>query len=302
MPLQSESQLTGYEGERWFRSALPRGWIPQRPETDVGIDFLVVISEDGDLDKREFHVQVKSSRSMRIQNGSVILRHIKRSTLDYWFLSPLPTLIVAYDEQANRGYFRWHSELVNEIQKPPSETLKKISIAVPIVNELNDDGWRMIRENLLWHYRNLSASLANARDTRSLLPVIHDLAASARQLSSIDHQPIAPADRTEQQEGLLALYELTQYRLAVTSLCGLRNELLPGSEGEIRLSNWISAFESRVLHVFPTFLELTDWGEVPGDFQITYARNLIHQQRPRMIEVILEMIMLLAPGRFNRKD
>ncbi len=301
MPLQSEAQIVGYEGERWFRSVLPRGWILQRPETDVGVDFLVVVSEDSELDKREFRCQVKSSKLLMRRGDSIVIRRIKRSTLDYWFLSPVPTLIVAYDVSENRGFFTWHNQLFEHIREKLTGAISTVSITVPTANELNEDGWDTIKENLRWHYRNLATSLAQARDARSLLPTIHDLAAAARQLNSIDHQPIPVAERTDQQEGILALIEIMHYRLVATTLSNLRSELLPASEGETRLRNWISAFEARVESVFPTFRDLTDWQKVSPEFQLTYAKNLIHEQRYKLIEVILEMIMLLAPGRFNKQ-
>lgn len=146
MPLQSESQLTSYEGERWFRSQLPRGWIPQKPETDVGIDFVVVISESGELDKREFRPQVKSSKSFTKKGNTIKLRRIKLSTIEYWFLSPLPTLLVAYDEINDCGYFRWHHELFDDVRKPFDDTVKTATIKITVKNKLNEEGWRIIQK------------------------------------------------------------------------------------------------------------------------------------------------------------
>ena len=302
MPLQSDAQLTGYEGERWFRSQLPRGWLPQRPDTDVGIDFVIVISEPCELDKREFRVQVKSSKSLLRKENTIKLRNVKLSTIDYWFLSPLPTLIVAYDETEDCGYFRWHYKIYEEVRVKFEKGSRTVTINVPDKNKLNIAGWKVIRENLKWHYRNLATALADARNARSLLPTIHDLAAAAQQLTSIDHQPIHPDGRNDKQEGLLALYEMMQHRLVVTSLSNLRKELLPNSEGETRLRNWITTFDARVTAVFPNFSALERWDSATGDFRVAYARNLLHEYRPKLIEAILEMIMILTPGRFHKQD
>jgi len=302
MPLQSEAQLTGYEGERWFRSQLPRGWIPQKPETDVGIDYLVVISENGDLDKRQFQVQVKASKSFTRHNGQIQLRPIKKSTIDYWFLSPLPTLIVAYDEKENRGYFKWHSELYRDFVANSMTNHETVSVSVSEKSVLDVVGWDTIRHDLHAYYRNLAHALKDARNARSVLPTIHDLAAAVRQLNSIDHQQIPIAARSMQQHAILGIMEMMQHRLIVATLLNLRAEILPDSEAHKILNEWTSSYESRVSAAFPTFSTLKNWNEVPPDFQIEVEPNIAQEQRPKLIESVLEMIMLLAPGQFNAVD
>ena len=116
MPHQSDAQVIGDHGERWFETQLPPRWLPQRPTYDVGVDRVVVICEDSDLNGREFRVQVKASRQLNIKNGSVVLTGIKRSTIDYWFMSPLPTLVVAYDTTQHRGYYCWHADLYPQLK------------------------------------------------------------------------------------------------------------------------------------------------------------------------------------------
>ncbi|MGB8770752.1 MAG: hypothetical protein WCC92_14125, partial [Candidatus Korobacteraceae bacterium] len=84
-----------------------------------------------------------------------------------------------------------------------------------------------------------------ARDSKSLLPTIHDLAVSIRQLNSIDHQPIPIEKRTAEQDGILALLEMMQHRLVITTLTNLLSELTPESEGCQRLESWICAYNSK---------------------------------------------------------
>ncbi len=302
MPKQSEAQIIGREGETWFESQLPSGWLLQPPKTDVGVDGVVVICEISDLDGREFRVQVKASKRPNIRNSNIVVSGVKYSTIEYWFLSPLPTLIVAYDATAKCGYFRWHTDLYNEVR----ETLKKkntktLSIGIPTSNPLDADAWETIKENLRWHYRNLNESLYAARNAKSLLPTIHDLAAAIRQLNSIDHQSIPIENRTEKQEGLLALMEMMQHRLVVAALSHLLSELDQNSEGARRLEAWIYSYSSKVSSVFPNFEKLENWDNAPPDFEIVYAKNLIQDTRYQLMESVLEMVMLLAPGRFNRE-
>lgn len=300
MPYQSEAQITGDQGENWFVSQLPPGWILQPPKRDVGVDGVIVICDETDLNGREFRVQIKASKTPTIRNSMVIIPGVKRSTVEYWFLSPLPTLLVAYDATQNHGFFRWHSDLYDEVREAlDRQETKSISVSVPTSNRLDQEGWETIRNNLKWHYHNLSEALFAARDAKSLLPTIHDLAAAVRQLNSIDHQPIPVDRRTKEQEGLLAITEMMQHRLVISTLMQLLSELARETEGARRLEAWIHSYVSKVSSVFPNFEKFTSWDHVPPDFELVFAGNLIHPARPQLMELVLEMIMLLAPGQFN---
>lgn len=302
MPYQSEAQIIGDEGENWFVSQLPQGWLLQPPKRDVGVDGVVVICERTDLNGREFRIQVKASKNPTIRDSMIVISNIKRSTIDYWFLSPLPTLIVAYDATSKQGYFRWHADLYDEIRESlANHNIEELSIRVPTSNSIDEGGWQTIRENLRWHYRNLKEALLAARDAKSLLPTIHNLAAAARQLNSIDHQPIPIENRTNEQEGLLAVMEMMQHRLIVATLSQLQSELEQNSDGARRLNAWIGSYSSRVSSVFPNFEKLVSWDQVPPDFDVLFAKNLVHKMRFKLIELVLEMVMLLAPGQFNQE-
>lgn len=151
-------------------------------------------------------------------------------------------------------------------------------------------------KNLKGHYRNLITSLNEARDSRLLLPVIHDLAAAARQLNRMDHQENETESIDDQQQGILALLEMMQHRLVITSLSWLKDELLKNSEGEVRLRKWISLFDARVTDVFPNFPKLESPDFAPPEFQVVFTRGLADQHRFKFIEAILEFIMILTPG------
>jgi len=301
MPYQSEAQVIGDEGERWFDGQLPPRWLPQKPDRDIGVDRVVVICEEGDLNGQEFRVQVKASRHFKITDKHILLSGIKHSTIDYWFVSPLPTLVVAYDTTSRRGYYCWHNEVYSQVAHiQGTDPQQTTTIAIPEDNILDAKAWEMIKDDLRSHHQNLRHALYVERDSRSLLPTIHSLAAAARQLNSFDRQSIKPDERTE-QHGMLALAEIMQHRFVVTTLSDLLSQLRPDSEGATRLAAWIDLYASSVRSVFPTFDELKDWRCAPPDFQIVFVKNLVESARPELIRMILEMIMLLAPGQFNRE-
>lgn len=303
MPYQSEAQITGDKGENWFATQLPPGWILQPPKRDVGVDGVVVICDKTDLNGREFRIQIKASNAPTINNSMIIIPGVKRSTIEYWFLSPLPTLLVAYDATQNLGFFRWHSDLYHEVRDVlDRQETQSVSVFIPISNRLDQEGWTAIRNNLKWHYHNLSEALFASQNAKSLFPTIHNLAAAVRQLNSIDHQPIPEDKRTKEQEGILALMEMMQHRLVVSTLMQLLSELEQETEGARRLDAWIHSYGSKVSSVFPNFEKLTSWDHAPLDFEVAFASNLIHPVRHQLIRLVLEMIMLLAPGQFNCKD
>ena len=297
MPQQSEAQIVGDSGELWFHTQLPPGWIFQRPTRDVGVDGVVVICEAGPLNGREFRVQVKTSKRFKVLNGAVVIRGVKRSTIDYWFTSPVPTMVVAYDLDRKQGYYRWHSDLLREVSWLQSDVSRRtVSLTIPTQNALVPDAWNDIRQALRWYQRNLRAALHDARDAKSILPVIHGLAAAARNLNWVDHQPIPVSERTPQQEGILALLEMIQHRDVVNAVSRLLNELAADSEGAERLKSWIAEYQADVMSVFPTFERMPEGDWIPPDFEVAFARNRIHLVRPRLLQAALELIMLLTPS------
>ncbi|GAX60387.1 aminopeptidase N [Candidatus Scalindua japonica] len=95
--------------------------------------------------------------------------------------------------------------------------------------------------------------------------------------------------------------EMIQHRLVVTSLSQLLSELDQDSEGTHTLQAWIGSYSSKVTSVFPNFEKLDSWEKVPPDFDIVFDKNSIHNTRSKLMELVLEMVMLLAPGRFNHE-
>jgi hypothetical protein len=301
MPKYSAAQITGDAGENWFVSQLPEAWLLQPPKRDVGVDGVVVICDASDLNGREFRVQIKASQTPTARAGTVVISGIKRTTLEYWFLSPLPTLLVFYDAVAKSGYYAWHYDLFDQVKAvlggAPARTA---SLSIPTANTFGDAGWENIRSDIRDYFRTLSASIHAAHNAKFVMPTLHDLASVARQLNSIDHQTVPHAQRTDEQNAILSLWEMMQHRLVVTSLSTLLNHLARKSHGAETVQAWILSYSANVTAVFPTFSELTAWDSAPEHFPIKFSASHATEHRHKFIETILTMIMLLAPGRFNR--
>jgi hypothetical protein len=79
MLVQNKAQQIGRAGVRWFAQRpttqqLPTNWIIQPPHEDVGINGVVVISENSPSNGLEFRVQIKSSLSWNSSADSISLR------------------------------------------------------------------------------------------------------------------------------------------------------------------------------------------------------------------------------------
>lgn len=295
MPYQSDAQITGDAGELWFQAQLPPGWILQRPTRDVGVDGVVVVCDRTILNGIEFRAQVKSSLNLNQRDSHIILRDIKRSTMRYWFLSPLLTMIVACDLSRQCGYYCWHNDLLETspelFSKDKQDT---VSVFVPTENLLISESWIHIRERLTEHYGAIMEALSTVRHAKSMLPAIYSLSSSLRQLHSVDHQTIPIHQRSPQQEGILALIELIQHRDILQATSNLLSELVSESEGAQQLRAWRSSYESKVHSVFPSLEQLPPGDNIPADYKLAYAQNLIHSVRPQLMQCVLELIMLLA--------
>lgn len=295
MPLQSERQVIGYQGELWFRSQLPRGWIPNPPERDIGIDFSVTISENGELDKCEFRVQVKSTEKPRISENSISIRNVKGSTIDYWFKSPIPTLIVVHDQANNVGYYVWHSEIHHQVADAQHSHGGKYKIQVPINNLLDDRGWESIRSDLCEQYRYYRKAFRNLEKSGLLNHVIHSLAAAAKELNNIEHQPISQKDMRPDQYEFLAAREIVNHKKVVSELNTIRNQLIPDSPLVVKIDGWLETYKSDVSFAFPNFNDFLEHEELLPDFAIAFIRSRAHEKRFQLIQHVLAMIMFLAP-------
>ena len=146
MRKQSKAQVIGREGERWFHSVLPPEWSIQKPLDDFGIDGIVAVGTQAHLSPIEFGVQIKSSSRFKIIDRKLIVPRISRDELLYWSRKFYPTLIIAYDTRAKRGYFDWISNVssLGDLQK--RQDYHYIHISVDRI--VTDDCWPLIKSEL----------------------------------------------------------------------------------------------------------------------------------------------------------
>jgi len=140
----------------------------------------------------------------------------------------------------------------------------------------------------------LARALYVARSAYSIFPTVHALADAARHLNNIDHQPIPVAERTPDQQNLLALHEIMKHRSVLDALRTFYAELDVDSPSAKWLLGWIESYQRESTTVFRGIEELPSAKYAPTEMEYGYAPKLIHEVRPRLIARILEMIMLLT--------
>ena len=116
-PSSVDTSGVGDQGELWFASQLPRGWVWQPPRRDVGKDGLIVIRDDSDLNNVEFSVQVKTTASPQRATGSIAIKNVSRSSVWYWHASTHPTLLVAVNLATQSACYAWHFEVIDTTPK-----------------------------------------------------------------------------------------------------------------------------------------------------------------------------------------
>jgi len=244
-----ESRGIGDKGELMFASRLPGGWIWQPPRLDVGKDGLIVIRDDSELHNIEFAVQVKSSKKLKITKKSVTVKDISKSSVYYWFASPLLTLIVAVDVEQEKAWYSWHLDLFaspKEIQKYKND----VTIHIPIEKRLNKEAWNNIRIQLFEHYRSIQEVLNNHKSYMWLMALVSVVTTASRNLVKLSQSEVPNAPLSE-EDGITLLIEQQQHQNILAVANKFMRSLGEDSSVKKQLSFWKESYSSMLVAMFP---------------------------------------------------
>ena len=73
---------------------MPREWIYQKPDDDIGLDGRVTLGTRSATGGFEFAVQVKTSKRWESSDGSIAVRDVKVDSLLFWGSRLYPTMLV----------------------------------------------------------------------------------------------------------------------------------------------------------------------------------------------------------------
>ncbi|MHB1592009.1 MAG: DUF4365 domain-containing protein [Sulfuricella sp.] len=284
----------GDQGELWFAAALPQGWVWQPPRRDFGKDGLIVIRDGTELHNLEFSVQIKTSARPRIHDGSIVLSGISRSSIRYWFASPLPTLVVAVDIASHTGWYAWHLDLFDSPNELFGVDTKTMTIRIPQANKLNDAGWQSVRTDLYRHFRAIQRALSTDAVAPYLLATVYNVARIVGNLIRLGSSA-PPEPPLTQSEGIALLIEQVELRDLIHSVQSLLRRIADGSDANKQVEFWLTSFENIADAAYPSLRKLPPQGHsIPADFQLAFAPKKVLEARPRLVLAAVDLIRLLT--------
>ncbi len=287
----------GDHGEMWFAAALPRGWIWQPPRRDIGKDGLIVIRDGTELHNLEFSIQVKTSARPRVRKGFVVLSGVSRSSIRYWFASPLPTLVVAVDISKHTGWYAWHLDLFDSPDQLFSTDADTLTVRIPEKNQLNDAGWNSIRTRLNQHFRALQRALMTDAVAPRVIRVLHNVARITGNLIRLG-ATAPPEPPFTQSERMSILIEQLELRDLIHTVHILLLRMPASSDAHKQIAFWLKSYEEAAYEVHPTIRVLPPRGsDIPADFEIGFAPKRLLEVRPRLVLAAVDLLRLLtSPG------
>lgn len=295
----TSSTNIGDKGEAWFFYALPDGWIWQPPRLDVGKDGLIVIRDRSELHNLEFSVQVKTSRKPTVQDGHIVIRGVSRSSVQYWFASPLPTLVVAVDLSSRTARYGWHLELFDSPKQVFEASTPTLSIRIPEANLLDGSGWKAIRRYLLQHFRALQRALTVDAVAPHVMATLHKVSRITGNLIRLG--AVAPPEPPlTRSEGMTILIEQIELRDLLDTVRALLLRLVVGSDLHKQVESWLMSFENAALGAHPTIRSLPPSGsDIPADLELGFAPKRLLEVRPQLVRAAVDLLRLLTSPRLG---
>ncbi len=287
----------GDQGELWFAAALPLGWIWQPPRRDFGKDGLIVIRDGSELHNIEFSVQIKTSAKPRIRDGHVVMSGISRSSVQYWFASPLPTLVIVVDISSHSAWYGWHLDLFHSPKEVFGTAADTVTIRIPEKNQLNDAGWKAIRADLLQHFRAIQRALTSDTVAPHVMVTLHNIARITGNLIRLG--ATAPPDPPlTESEGMAILIEQIELRDLIDTVRTLLQRLPDGSDACKQIAFWLKSFEQAALDAYPTIRAIPPRGsDIPADLELGFAPKRLLEVRPRLVLAAVDLLRLLTSPR-----
>ena len=286
----------GDRGEVWLASQLPLGWVWQPPRLDLGKDGLIVIRDNSDLHNIEFAIQVKSSQKIAFSKEQIVVRGVSRSSVRYWFASPLPTLVVVVDISNQMAWYAWHLDLFDSPTALFNGKSKEIAVHIPKSNLLNKEAWELIRDNLRKHFYELQEALTTKTMAIRVVASINMITVALRNLVKLlEHE--VPVGGPSQYEGITLLLEMIQHRDLLMAAKSVLSHMSNESPAHKQLLFIIESYEAIVHACFPLIDELPEHDDnfsLPPDFQLAYAPRLVKENRHGLIDTGLGLVELLT--------
>ena len=240
----------GDQGELWFASQLPRGWVWQPPRRDVGKDGMIVIRDDSDLNNVEFAIQVKSTTSKVGSGQSIAIKNVSRSSILYWCASTHPTLLVIVSIATQTAWYAWHFHVVDTRPKSLASLPTLTNIKIPTENVLDAKAWDGIRAEIKRCYMFLWNSTSRSQSYVFIVASISVLSTYARNLV-VATQRDPPKAPLSEHEAIALLFEQRLHRNVLAIAVKAHRALPSASRLHQDVVTWTQQYVELVRHSFP---------------------------------------------------
>lgn len=284
----------GDQGELWFATALPHGWVWQPPRRDFGKDGLIVIRDGTRLHNIEFSVQIKTSTRPTVRDGCVLLAGISRASVQYWFASPLPTLIVAVDITKRTAWYTWHLDLFDTPEELFGPKTKTLTLRIPQKNQLDNAGWHSIRTDLQNHVEALQRAVFSDTVSCRLLAAINNITRITGNLLRIGANGLSEFPLTSEEEMTLII-EQVELRDLIWTVQALLQRIVEDSDAHKQITFWLSSFEEIAIEAYPRLQALPPKGQnIPAGFEFAVTPKRLLEARPLLVLAAVDLVKLLT--------
>lgn len=292
----------GDRGELWFAASLPCGWVWQPPRRDFGKDGLIVIQDQTNLHNLEFSVQIKTTESPRVRGGYLILSGVSRSSIKYWFASPIPTLIVAIDFNSLSAWYAWHLDLFKSPMEVFGAESKTMTLRIPCANKLDDAGWVAVRKDIYDHFKSLERALSSDAVVPHLERTIYSVARIAGNLIRLGRRE-PPKPPLTQDDGMDLLIEQMQIRDLINYIGSFQSYVAPRTDAFKQIEFALSSIKELARRTHPLIDNLPPAGhDIPAETELAFAPKLLLETREQLILAAVDLIRILTSPQPSRGE
>jgi hypothetical protein len=294
---QSEAQIVGRAGERWFESALPPEWIFERPREDIGLDGTVITGSNKQTGGLEFRVQIKASRKWNLKKGRLQVRGVARSTIQLWGQSTTPVLLVLYDVTKDKGYYAWALDIVPDPRKLIASQQDTLTLGVPASSVLDRSSWPDIQRGVEEYHLRFVNLLGSINASVACLRTVTSLATA---LGLLQTPQFAMGPFTKHDTMFFDTCEVKAHAEVVSALAEFSSGWFAGTAPAAYAAAFAAAYRSEV----EAFIEpgtLQSFLQSPQQDQVVwFDQPKLQAARPRLMLMIGDCIVTL--GRFVLRD
>lgn len=200
--------------DRFLNNFIPISWVINKFTVDYGTDYNCEISLDGKVVGVNFTIQLKGKETEK-DRGFILIKNIKRTTINRWLRRLEPTMIVAYVVDEKEAYWSWFDENIVDLTKKNKSFQIKISRDKPY----SKIDWESVKSYLIeiFKRKNLLYNIPHKSDDGNVwrlyfdkkfdraLPVFKDLANSKNDALLFNGLAVCHYELYQYREALIAI-------------------------------------------------------------------------------------------------